>query len=165
MLLMYHVLTQIMIHGIGKLDCQNLSNKISLRCRSSFAITTIIYVALKCVDAGGELSKTISSSSMRTSCLSVTRTGQWASNENTRSCREDRWAAPWKLFSNGIAMSTLFTPVARNEIVQSMSEVFIFLRWMRKWSLPITLKLPKFCWHHGGRHSGALEVGNTNTTK
>lgn len=53
---MYLVLTQIMIHGIGKADCQNLSNKISLRCRSSFAITTIIYVALRCVDAGGPVS-------------------------------------------------------------------------------------------------------------
>lgn len=73
---MYLVLTQIMIHGIGKADCQNLSNKISLRCRSSFAITTIIYVALRCVDAGGELNNTIPSSFMCISCLSITRTGQ-----------------------------------------------------------------------------------------
>lgn len=59
----------------------------SLRCRSSFAITTIIYVALRCVDAGGP----VSDLQMKT-----------------------------RDYAEKIAMSTLFTPVARNEIVQSM---------------------------------------------
>ncbi|KIR69390.1 hypothetical protein I314_00501, partial [Cryptococcus bacillisporus CA1873] len=54
----------------------------SLRSRSPFAITTIIYVAQRCVDAGGELNNTVTST-----------------------------------------MSTLFTPVARNEIVQSMKSL------------------------------------------
>lgn len=74
---MYHASIQVMIHGIGKVDCQNLSNKKnSLRSRSPFAITTIIYVAQRCVDAAGELNNTATSSSMRTSCLFIARTGQ-----------------------------------------------------------------------------------------
>ncbi|KIR74926.1 hypothetical protein I310_01200 [Cryptococcus deuterogattii CA1014] len=63
-----------------------------LRSRSSFAITTIIYVAQRCVDAGGPVSD-----------LQL----------KTRNHAEK------------IAMSTLFTPVARNEIVQSMSKILI----------------------------------------